>query len=90
MKGLLQRDPSKRLGSEKGDANEIKSHPFFNGVDWNLVMQKKNKMPTPIFKSLDELMKVDENMVYNSGQSWQTIEGWSFVKENQQDKEQNL
>ena len=32
--GLLQRDPSKRLGS--GGAEEIKRHPFFSKhIDWH-------------------------------------------------------
>ncbi len=34
MVGLLQRDPSRRLGA--GGADEIKRHPFFaKHVDWN-------------------------------------------------------
>lgn len=34
MTGLLQRDPSRRLGT--GGADEIKKHPFFaRHVDWN-------------------------------------------------------
>nr|AML79168.1 putative LOV domain-containing protein [Dioon edule] len=34
--GLLHKDPANRLGSCKG-ANEIKQHPFFNGVSWPLI-----------------------------------------------------
>ncbi|OMJ25022.1 Serine/threonine-protein kinase ppk18 [Smittium culicis] len=30
---LLERDPEKRLGTKGSE--EVKSHPFFNGVDWN-------------------------------------------------------
>ena len=34
MTGLLQRDPSKRLGANGGE--EIKKHPFFaKYIDWN-------------------------------------------------------
>ncbi|XP_073312531.1 phototropin-2-like isoform X2 [Primulina huaijiensis] len=33
---LLNRDPDSRLGSNTG-ANEIKKHPFFNGIDWPLI-----------------------------------------------------
>ncbi|KAE9585727.1 hypothetical protein Lal_00010071 [Lupinus albus] len=33
---LLHRDPKNRLGSKEG-ANEIKSHPFFKGLNWALV-----------------------------------------------------
>jgi serine/threonine protein kinase len=36
MRALLQRDPSKRLGSRRG-ANDIKAHPFLRGIDWTLI-----------------------------------------------------
>ncbi|KAL3843990.1 hypothetical protein ACJIZ3_001393 [Penstemon smallii] len=34
---LLNRDPSSRLGSNNGGANEIKQHPFFRGINWPLI-----------------------------------------------------
>ncbi|KAJ1267784.1 hypothetical protein BS78_07G084800 [Paspalum vaginatum] len=34
--GLLQRDPSSRLGSSAG-ANDIKQHPFFGDIYWPLI-----------------------------------------------------
>lgn len=44
--GLLQRDPSRRLGA--GGAEEIKRHPFFaKHIDWQKLMQRKI---TPPFK----------------------------------------
>lgn len=30
---LLNRNPKKRLGYER-DGDEIKEHPFFDGIDW--------------------------------------------------------
>jgi serum/glucocorticoid-regulated kinase 2 len=40
MTGLLQRDPTRRLGANGGE--EIKKHPFFaKYIDWNLLLQKK-------------------------------------------------
>lgn len=35
LKRLLEKDPSKRLGSKKGSIQDIKRHPFFTGMDWN-------------------------------------------------------
>ncbi|THH07000.1 hypothetical protein EW145_g3687 [Phellinidium pouzarii] len=44
MTGLLQRDPSNRLGHNGAD--EIKRHPFFSRhVDWNKLLAKKIQPP---------------------------------------------
>lgn len=40
---LLERDPSRRLGTRSFD--DIKNHAFFSTIDWNLLLQKK--LPTP-------------------------------------------
>ncbi|KAI8068588.1 kinase-like domain-containing protein [Gongronella butleri] len=40
---LLQRDPVARLAS----ARSIKKHPFFRGVQWQLVAKKKSQPPCP-------------------------------------------
>ncbi|KAK8527614.1 hypothetical protein V6N13_085432 [Hibiscus sabdariffa] len=37
---LLVKDPNKRLGCTKG-AQDIKRHPFFNGIKWPLIRQCK-------------------------------------------------
>merc|ERR1712232_1180632 len=34
---LLALDPAKRLGGGPGDGDEVKSHPFFAGIDWAAV-----------------------------------------------------
>lgn len=44
VKGLLNRNPNHRLGSQN-DAKELKAHPFFADVDWELLVQKK--IPPP-------------------------------------------
>lgn len=46
IKQLLQRDPSKRLGASKKDAEEVKADPFFKDVDWNAFLNKQIKPPT--------------------------------------------
>lgn len=40
---LLEVDPSKRLGAGLNDSEEIKRHPFFKGINWKLVYEKKCK-----------------------------------------------
>mmetsp|Transcript_16271 Transcript_16271/g.22869 ORF Transcript_16271/g.22869 Transcript_16271/m.22869 type:complete len:393 (+) Transcript_16271:28-1206(+) len=47
LTGLLDRSPKRRLGSGTTDAQEIKDHPFFKEIDWQLLFEKKI---TPPFK----------------------------------------
>lgn len=48
---LLVKDPRKRLGGGEEDAKELKRHPFFKCIDWNLLAQKKIPAPfTPIIR----------------------------------------
>lgn len=44
VKGLLNRNPKHRLGSQD-DARELRAHPFFHDIDWELLRQKK--VPPP-------------------------------------------
>lgn len=40
MEGLLTRDPRDRLGGVRG-IEEVKSHKFFKGVDFDAVLERK-------------------------------------------------
>lgn len=42
---LLNRDPTKRLGSGPGDAAEVKAHPFFASVDWTALYELRVPIP---------------------------------------------
>ncbi len=43
-----------RLGCGKNDAFDIKTHPFFKDIDWELVYQRKFKAPE-IYQAKNEL-----------------------------------
>ncbi|OMH84592.1 Protein kinase C-like 1 [Zancudomyces culisetae] len=42
---LLERDANKRLGSGPGDADDVKRHPFFRGINWTNILEKKVTPP---------------------------------------------
>ena len=44
---LLNRNPSRRLGAGAEGADEIKRHPFFETIDWNIVSERKLSVPQP-------------------------------------------
>uniref|UniRef100_A0AAV1URT4 Uncharacterized protein n=1 Tax=Peronospora matthiolae TaxID=2874970 RepID=A0AAV1URT4_9STRA len=41
LAGLIERDPSRRLGANEAVPFSIMMHPFFNGIDWEALQQKK-------------------------------------------------
>ncbi|KND04928.1 AGC/AKT protein kinase [Spizellomyces punctatus DAOM BR117] len=47
VRGLLERDPRKRLGGGPEDAAEIRRHPFFSNIEWDKLLKKQ---VTPPFK----------------------------------------
>ncbi|EJF63358.1 hypothetical protein DICSQDRAFT_102551 [Dichomitus squalens LYAD-421 SS1] len=51
LQKLLTRDPSRRLGSGKADAEEIKRHPFFKDVNFDDVLHKR--IPPPYFPTIN-------------------------------------
>ncbi|XP_071450098.1 ribosomal protein S6 kinase alpha-5-like [Hetaerina americana] len=54
IKKLLIKDPRKRLGGGKSDAEELKQHPFFKGMDWKKLARKE--LPAPFVPHItDEL-----------------------------------
>ena len=55
---LLEVDPEKRLGS-KG-VEEIKSHPWFSDLDWNLLIKKKyESFFKPILEAREDVSYFD-------------------------------
>ncbi|KAI9139009.1 serum/glucocorticoid regulated kinase 2 [Paraphysoderma sedebokerense] len=57
--GLLVKLPARRLGSV-GDASEVKTHEFFTGVDWNMVIRKEYLPPfKPDVEGVEDLKYID-------------------------------
>ncbi|KAJ3386805.1 Serine/threonine kinase [Lobulomyces angularis] len=57
---LLNRNPARRLGGGKMDAEEVKKHPYFNGVDWNAILSKQIPPPwKPTIKSPTDVSNFD-------------------------------
>ncbi|XP_069465282.1 serine/threonine-protein kinase N3 isoform X2 [Ambystoma mexicanum] len=45
IRKLLRKDPTRRLGSGEGDAEEIKAHIFFQKIDWVALLARNLKPP---------------------------------------------
>lgn len=48
---LLCKDPAMRLGGSSRDAEEVKEHPFFQGLDWTLMLRRQ--VAPPFVPALD-------------------------------------
>ncbi|XP_055768045.1 serine/threonine-protein kinase N1-like isoform X6 [Salvelinus fontinalis] len=61
MRRLLRRNPERRLGSGEKDADEIKKQPFFRGLDWEALLQRKLPPPfVPSIKGREDVSNFDE------------------------------
>ena len=82
IKLLMNRDPSRRLGSSKRDSEEVKSHPFFKGVNWNMVVKKQ--VTPPAVREIKRIMKeinLDKIFQINEPDDFETpkLDGWSVL-----------
>ena len=61
LKTLLEKDPKDRIGYGERDANEIKEHVFFDGMDWE-AMESWTSTPffVPKTKGEDDLKYIDK------------------------------
>ncbi|XP_029293581.1 serine/threonine-protein kinase N1-like isoform X3 [Cottoperca gobio] len=50
MRRLLRRNPERRLGSGEKDAEEVRKQPFFRGMDWENLLQRK--VPPPFVPTI--------------------------------------
>jgi protein-serine/threonine kinase len=87
---LLHRNPNRRLGSGILDANEIKTHPFFAGIDFNKILYKQ--FLPPKFKNNNNFLPLSEDFICNKElvedmksnkkTTDVAIEGWTFIGKN--------
>ena len=70
LRDLLKKDPEYRLGSKR-DVDEIKEHPYMEGVDWDKVY-KREYIPPPIIQKYNNLnffehpkVFIDKNEINN-------------------------
>ncbi|KAI8913115.1 kinase-like domain-containing protein [Powellomyces hirtus] len=61
LQKLLTKDPAKRLGGGKNDADDIKKHAFFKGVDWEAMLKLQLNPPYyPKISSPTDVSNFDE------------------------------
>ncbi|ODN74163.1 hypothetical protein L202_07615 [Cryptococcus amylolentus CBS 6039] len=66
VKGLLNRNPQNRLGSQRG-AVELKEHPFFANIDWDALYKKQITPPfKPIVDSDESVANFDPEFTNSS------------------------
>jgi serine/threonine protein kinase len=57
LRGLLQREPPKRLGYGPTGSEEVMRHPFFKNLSWNKLMRRE--MPSPFRPSVKQVDSVE-------------------------------
>lgn len=56
----MNKNPSRRLGAGKLDAEEVKRHPYFTGADWDAMLRKEITPPwKPTIKSATDVSNFD-------------------------------
>uniref|UniRef100_A0A4W5P974 protein kinase C n=1 Tax=Hucho hucho TaxID=62062 RepID=A0A4W5P974_9TELE len=61
MRRLLRRNPERRLGSGEKDADDVKKQPFFRGVDWEALLQRRLPPPfVPNIRGREDVSNFDE------------------------------
>ncbi len=76
---LLNRNPHKRLGSGKSDAAEIKKHPWFKPIDWDVAAKRGLKPPMPPVKSFPDT-KLNPEIFADFAKGENRVDGWEYAR----------
>jgi ribosomal protein S6 kinase alpha-1/2/3/6 len=62
LRALFKRTPTNRIGTGPDGANAIKSQKFFEGINWDLLFDRKMKPPfKPLFNSTLDITHYFDN-----------------------------
>lgn len=79
IRKLLERDPKRRLGSNR-DAKEVKSSEFFDNIDWKALYEKRLEPPLkPNVKSDRDTDNFDKEWTSKTPQMTPLIGGMSLI-----------
>jgi serine/threonine protein kinase len=83
IRRLLTADRSRRLGSLKGAAEDVKKHKWFRGVDWKVLFSRQVRAPivpavtsdgdTSMFDTYDEELEDEEDDSDDPGDPFKNI-----------------
>lgn len=80
---LLEKDPNRRLGAGPSGASEIKSHKFFDGVDWQRVYNREiSPGPAEVQKIRPGVQLTAEEVfgILTPQHTEEPLKGWSFIQ----------
>lgn len=87
MHSLLKKEPKERLGVGKID--DIKTHPFFAGIDWDKVLKRGYEPP---FKGEPEqreqrkrILRINDKDYTAANWDFMRVKGFEFVRESEVD-----
>ena len=83
LRGLLQKEPNKRLGGSNKESHEIKEYPYFKDVDWPKVYNKLLTPPSVIIFSNKIMLTYHRPRLFANHEtnrdSSNMLSGWPFI-----------